>query len=553
MPFQQPDIIVTTALNYANGSLHLGHMLEDIQADIWVRFMRLTGHHCLFVSGNDAHGTPIMLSAEKRNISPEDMVASIHDEHQRDIKDFHIDFDHFYTTHSNENKHLVEHIYSQLKLGNHIETKTISQAFDDEKNMFLPDRYIKGQCPYCKSEEQYGDNCETCGQTYQPMELINPYSILSGSKPSTKKSEHYFFKLEHFQGILETWINQGELQDPVSNKLKEWFDQGLQSWDISRDAPYFGFKIPECQDKYFYVWLDAPVGYMSTIKHLCQSQPELDFDAIWNPNSEVSLYHFIGKDIMYFHGLFWPALLHGANYRLPSAIYAHGFLTINNEKMSKSRGTFITAREYLDHLNPEFLRYYFASKLQSGVDDIDLNIDDFVQKVNSDLIGKVINIASRCAKFINNDFQSTLSARLHQPQMWQDWIDSGKDIALAYQERRFHQAIQAIMQLADQANRYIADQQPWKLIKNPEQKDEAHAVCSMGLHFFRMLMLYLQPVIPATSKKAFTFLQVENLHWQNRSQLFLGHSIQPYQHILERIQPKDLPWQGSTPDDHQEK
>src|SRR3989338_1326399 len=506
-------MLVTTALTYANGSLHLGHLVEYIQTDIWVRFQKLRGNDCLYICGSDAHGTPIMISAEKVGITPKELIAKIRAEHIRDLKDFYIEFDNFYTTHSEENRHLSNLIYERLKARNDIETRTIEQAFDPEKNMFLPDRYVKGECPKCGAKDQYGDNCEVCGATYAPTELKNPKSVISGATPIQKKSEHYFFKLENYTSMLKKWTQSHRLQKAVSSKLNEWFEAGLQPWDISRDAPYFGFEIPDHPGKYFYVWLDAPVGYMASLKNLCDMRPELDFNAYWNKESKAELYHFIGKDIMYFHTLFWPAMLEGSGFRTPNAVFVHGFLTINGEKMSKSRGTFIEARKYLSYLNPEYLRYYFAAKLTDTVADIDLNFEDFANRVNSDLVGKVVNIASRCAGFINKQFAGKLAENLDQPELYNEFIQAKEIIAKHYEDRKFSTAVKEIMALADKANQYIDNKKPWALAKEDGKKSEIQMICTIGLNCYRLLIIYLKPILPKIAEHSEKFLNINSLMW----------------------------------------
>jgi methionyl-tRNA synthetase len=528
-------ILVTSALPYANGSIHLGHLVEYIQTDIWVRFQKMCGHDCLYVCADDAHGTPIMVRAQDEGISPEALVERFGVEHRTDFADFGIAFDNYYTTHSPENRHFANLIYQRLKNAGHITSRVIEQAFDPEKQLFLPDRFIKGECPRCGSPDQYGDSCEVCGATYSPTDLKNPVSVLSGAKPIYKESEHYFFKLQDFEQMLRTWIRGGHLQAEVINKLDEWFAQGLREWDISRDAPYFGFEIPDTKDKYFYVWLDAPIGYMASFKHLCE-RTGLDFDAYWGERSAAELYHFIGKDILYFHALFWPAMLTGANFRKPTAIFTHGFLTVNGQKMSKSRGTFITARAYLKHLNPEYLRYYFAAKLNSRVEDLDLNLDDFVARVNSDLIGKLVNIASRCAGFINQRFAGRLAETLPEPALYQRFANARHVIAEHYEAREYGRAIREIMTLADEANQYINDRQPWVLAKQPGSEQDLQAICTQGLNLFRVLAVYLKPVLPRTAAGAEAFLDIEPVAWDTSATPLLAHTIKPFEHLLARVE-----------------
>ena len=475
-------LLVTSALPYANGSIHLGHLVEYIQTDIWVRFQKSRGHDCIYVCADDAHGTAIMLKAEQNGISPEAQIANVKAEHQADFASFHIAFDNYHSTHSPENKAFSEYIYLKNRDGGHIATRPIRQLFDPEKQLFLADRFIKGECPKCGEKDQYGDSCEKCGATYAPTELKNPYSTISGATPIEKESEHYFFKLPDFEVMLKEWTRSGHLQSEVANKLGEWFESGLNDWDISRDAPYFGFEIPDAPNKYFYVWLDAPIGYMASFKNLCE-QRGLNFDDYWAKDAETKteIYHFIGKDIVYFHALFWPAMLDGAGFRKPTGIFAHGFLTVNGQKMSKSRGTFIKAQSYLDHLNPEYLRYYFASKLSGSVEDIDLNLEDFMFKVNSDLVGKVVNIASRCQGFIHKLFDGKLADTCAEPELLAQFIEVGATIAEHYENREFSKAVREVMALADKANEYIAQQAPWSLAKDPANHAQVHAVCSVGL------------------------------------------------------------------------
>ncbi len=527
------NILVTSALPYANGSIHLGHMVETIQTDIWVRFQKLRGNTCYYVCADDAHGTAIMLSAEKQDISPEEQIAKIKAEHEADFKDFLIGFDNYYSTHSSENQALSNLIYARVKDNGHIVERKITQAFDPEKKLFLADRYVKGSCPNCKSPDQYGDNCEVCSATYSPMELIDPISVYSGATPIAKESSHFFFTLPDFSEFLKTWTRAGHLQEEVANKLAEWLDSGLQEWDISRDAPYFGFEIPGQPGKYFYVWLDAPIGYMASFKNLCEREG-IDFDAYWKVDSENELYHFIGKDIVNFHALFWPAMLKDAGYRTPSKVCVHGFLTVDGKKMSKSRGTFVNARIYLDHLNPEYLRYYYAAKLTNTVDDIDLNLDDFVQRVNSDLVGKVVNIASRTAKFINKSGKP-LSSHIADKKLWQRFTAANAVIAEHYENREYSKAVREIMTLADAANEYIAEQAPWSLAKESGKEDEVNAICSLGINCFRLLMTWLKPVLPATAEATETFLNTE-LTWR-AAETWLGeHSISKFKPLMTRVE-----------------
>lgn len=533
-------ILVTHALPYANGSLHIGHLIESIQTDIWVRFQKMMGHETIFICGSDSHGTPIMIQAEKFGITPEKMIADMQIEHQKDFSDFAIEFDNYHTTHSNENHELVETIYERhLKAGN-IDKRTIKQLFDPVKNMFLPDRFIKGECPRCSAKDQYGDSCEVCGATYSPIELKNPYSTLSGAQPIEKESEHYFFKLENFEKFLRDWTQGGHLQEQVTNKLNEWFAAGLRDWDISRDAPYFGFLIPGEKDKYFYVWLDAPIGYIASFKNLCTKRKELNFDDYWSKTSQAELYHFIGKDITYFHALFWPALLHGAQFRTPTSIFVHGFLTVDGQKMSKSRGTFIKARTYLNHLNPEYLRYYFAAKLSARAEDIDINFDDFVQRINSDLVGKFINIASRCAGFLTKNFDGKLAKECKDTGLFYSFSQTGDEIAQKWEKLEYNQAVRLIMALADRANQYIDEKKPWALIKDPANAAQVQDICTMGINLFRVLMIYLKPVLPQTAARVEKFLQIAPLAWQDKDNLLLDHHIAEYQPLINRIDPNQI-------------
>lgn len=534
-PKKSRKILVTSALPYANGDIHIGHLVEYIQTDIWVRYQKLLGNECTYVCADDTHGTPIMLSAEKQGITPETLIEQMHTRHSEDFTRFFVDFDIFYTTHSPENKALSADIYHQLRKNGDIETRSIEQFFDPNKSLFLPDRYVKGECPRCHTPDQYGDNCEACGATYHPTDLKNPVSALSGATPIKKHSEHYFFKLENYQSFLTTWVESGHLQHEVANKLKEWFEAGLKSWDISRDAPYFGFEIPDAPNKYFYVWLDAPIGYMSSFKYLCTQRKDLDFNEYWNANTDTELYHFIGKDIVYFHGLFWPAILKAAGYRQPTAIYAHGFLTINGLKMSKSRGTFITARQFLEYLNPEYLRYYLAARLTNTTEDIDLNLEDFKLRVNAELVGKVVNIASRCASFITKHFDGKLSVENCEPELLQKLIDAGEEIGRHYESREYHKAIREIMLLADHVNQMINDKKPWQRIKETEDPKEVQAICTAGLNGFRLIMTYLKPILPLTAKNVEAFFNAP-LDWQNRHQLLLNHAINPFKPLMQRIE-----------------
>jgi methionyl-tRNA synthetase len=531
-------ILVTSALPYANGPLHLGHMLEQVQTDIWVRFQKSRGHDCLYVCADDAHGTAIMLAAEKLGITPEQHIDNMRQLHVQDSAGFQIDFANFHTTHSEENRRWSERIYASLKENNHIASREITQAFDPEKQLFLADRFIKGSCPRCKTEDQYGDNCEACGATYSPADLINPISAISGATPVEKQSTHFFFKLPEYEAMLKGWLDSDTLQSQVANKLREWTDAGLQEWDISRDAPYFGFEIPGEPGKYFYVWLDAPIGYIASFENYCERTGH-PFKEYWQPGSDTELYHFIGKDIINFHGLFWPAMLHSAGLRTPTAIFAHGFLTVNGTKMSKSRGTFINASTYLEHLDAEYLRYYFAAKLSDSVDDIDLNLEDFVQRVNSDVVGKVVNIASRCAGFLRKGCDNKLTADCAEPEMLAEFIAAGDSIAALYESREFNKAIREIIALSDKANQYIDAKKPWVLAKEEGKEAQVHAVCSVGVNLFRVLMTYLKPVLPAMAEKSEAFLNT-SLDWTALRGPLLGHELSGFKPLIQRIDPKNV-------------
>ncbi|MCK9739986.1 methionine--tRNA ligase [Pseudomonas syringae] len=530
-------ILVTSALPYANGSIHLGHMLEYIQTDMWVRFQKHRGNQCIYVCADDAHGSAIMLRAEKEGITPEQLIANVKAEHSADFADFLVDFDNFHSTHSDENRELSSMIYKRLRDAGHIATRSVTQYFDPEKKMFLADRFIKGTCPKCAAEDQYGDNCEKCGATYAPTDLKDPKSAISGATPVLKDSKHFFFDLPAFDAMLKSWTRSGTLQDAVANKIAEWLDSGLQQWDISRDAPYFGFEIPDEPGKYFYVWLDAPIGYMASFKNLCARRPDLDFDAYWAKGATPELYHFIGKDIVNFHALFWPAMLEGAALRTPTGINVHGYLTVNGQKMSKSRGTFIKARTYLDHLPPEYLRYYYASKLGRGVDDLDLNLEDFVQKVNSDLIGKVVNIASRCAGFIHKGNAGVMVEANAAPELTDAFLAAAPSIADAYEARDFARAMRETMALADRANAYIAEKAPWALAKQEGKQDEVQAVCALGINLFRQLVIFLKPVLPNLAADAEKFLNVEPLTWADHKTLLANHQLNPFSALMTRIDP----------------
>lgn len=531
---ERRKILVTNALPYANAALHLGHILEYTQTDIWVRFQRMRGNECYYMSADDAHGTAIMLRADEKGVNPEDHIAAMKTIHEDDFRDFMISVDNYHSTHTSENQYFSELIYKRLEANNHIAKREITQAFDPEKNLFLADRYIKGSCPKCKTEDQYGDNCESCGATYSPTDLIDPVSAISGATPIEKKSTHYFFRLPEFTEFLKTWTRSGHVQPEIANKLSEWLDSGLQEWDISRDAPYFGFEIPNAPGKYFYVWLDAPIGYMAAFKNFCDSSG-VDFDSYWARGSKAELYHFIGKDIVNFHALFWPAMLESAQFRTPTKICVHGFVTVNGKKMSKSRGTFINARTYLDHLEPEYLRYYYAAKLTNTVEDIDLNLDDFIQKVNSDLVGKVVNIASRCAGFVKKLGGGELAPELVEPELWQRFVDANAVIANCYEQREFSKAMREIMALADLANEYITAKEPWKLAKSEGKEAEVLLICSLGINMFRALMIYLKPVLPTMATKAETFLN-DTLTWKSELEPLLGQKIEKFKPLMQRIE-----------------
>ena len=528
-------ILVTSALPYANGAIHLGHLLEYIQTDIWVRFQKSRGHECHYVCADDAHGTAIMLRAEQEGISSEALIDRVSQEHQADFATFGVAFDNYHSTHSEENRTFSELIYTRLRDKGHIATRDIEQMYDPVKGLFLADRFIKGTCPKCKADDQYGDNCEACGATYTPAELIDPVSAISGATPEVRSSTHYFFKLPDFADFLHEWINDGHVQSQIRNKLMEWFEAGFNEWDISRDAPYFGFEIPDAPGKYFYVWLDAPIGYLASFKNLCDREG-IDFDSYWQKDSDAEVYHFIGKDIVYFHALFWPAMLHGADFRTPTAVNCHGFVTVNGAKMSKSRGTFIKAATYADFLNPEYLRYYFAAKLTSRVDDLDLNLEDFAARVNSDLVGKVVNIASRCAGFVKKLGGGNLSAHCAEPEMVARFIAAGDEIAEFYEAREFGRAMRKVMELADEANTYIADAEPWVLAKQAGREQEVLDICSVGINLFRQLMVYLAPVVPAMAEGARDFLKLDSLDWHSRHAVLLNHEIAKFKPLMTRVE-----------------
>ncbi|WP_376707985.1 methionine--tRNA ligase [Kangiella sp. TOML190] len=533
-------ILVTSALPYANGDIHIGHLLEYIQTDIWVRFQKSRGHDCYYVCADDTHGTPVMLRAQKEGKTPENFIAEQKANHERDFAGALIGFDNFHSTHSAESKELTQGIYLKLKENGHISSKTINQLFDPEKNMFLPDRFVIGTCPKCGSEDQYGDNCDNCGATYNPTDLKNPRSAVSGATPVLKESQHFFFDLKGFEGFLRDWLSSdNHVQPEVQNKMNEWLDD-LRQWDISRDAPYFGWEIPNEEGKYFYVWLDAPIGYMASFKNLCDRTDGLNFEDYWNKDSNAEVYHFIGKDIIYFHTLFWPSVLKGAGYRTPSAVWAHGFVTVNGQKMSKSKGTFIKAKTYLEHLNPEYLRYYYAAKLSSKIDDFDLNLEDFAQRVNSDLVGKLVNIASRCAGFITKQFDGKLSTIIAEPTLLNEFMEASDSIAELYEAREFGKAIKQIMALADKANAYIAEKEPWKLVKDDQTKQEAHEVCSLGINMFKVLVTYLTPVLPALAEKTQQFLNLSSMDWSNAQNVLTNYKINKFKPMLQRIEMKTI-------------
>jgi methionyl-tRNA synthetase len=543
-------ILVTSALPYANGAIHLGHMVEHIQTDIWVRFQKMRGHDCHYVCADDTHGTPVMLAAEKQGLTPEQLIERVRNEHTADFAGFLIGYDNYYSTNSPENKELSEQVYLALRDNDKIASRTIEQLYDPEKNMFLPDRFVKGECPKCAAKDQYGDNCEVCGATYSPTELKNPYSAVSGAAPVLRTSEHYFFRLGECTDFLKNWTSgsslladgrqQPRLQSESLNKMNEWIDAGLQDWDISRDAPYFGFEIPDAPGKYFYVWLDAPIGYMASFKNLCE-RSGLDFDEYFRPDSTAELYHFIGKDILYFHALFWPAMLQYAGLRPPTGVFAHGFLTVDGQKMSKSRGTFITARSYLDTgLNPEWMRYYIAAKLNARIEDIDLSLDDFIARVNSDLVGKYINIASRAAGFISKRFDGKLADTLSDTSLLKTLQAASAEIAAAFEAREYARALREVMAQADQVNAYVDANKPWELARQEGEGERLHQVCSVLINAFRLLTIYLKPVLPKLAADVEAFLQLAPLGWGDVEQLLLGQEIRVYQHLMTRVDPKQV-------------
>ncbi|MFT5258413.1 MAG: methionyl-tRNA synthetase [Saprospiraceae bacterium] len=532
---QSRRILVTSALPYANGPIHIGHLVEYIQVDVWTRFQKMRGNECHFVCADDAHGTAIMLRAEAEGITPQQLIDRVQAEHYADFSEFGVAFDNYYTTHSDENREISSEIYLKLKENGHIKRQTIQQLYDPEKAMFLPDRFVKGTCPNCKSVDQYGDNCDVCGETYSPTDLIDPVSVVSGATPEERDSEQLFFKLSDFQDFLADWLDAGHTQVEIANKQKELFEDTLFDWDISRNAPYWGFEIPGEKDKYFYVWMDAPIGYLASFKNLCDRTDGLEFDDFLAPNSKCEMVHFIGKDIARFHTLFWPAELKGAGYRTPSSVWCHGFLTVDGQKMSKSKGTFIMARTYLNNLNPAYLRYYFATKLDNGIDDLDLNLSDFQARVNSDLVGKLVNIASRCAGFIVKQFDSQLSESLPDQALFNTFTASGDSIASAYEGRQYSKAMREIMRLADLANQYIDAAEPWVLIKDEQRKSEVQGVCTQGINLFRVLVNYIKPVLPELAKQVEAFLNIEEMQWVDYDATLLSHSINKFKPLMTRV------------------
>ena len=532
-------IIATSALPYANGSIHLGHLVEYLQTDIWVRSQKMAGNECLYICADDAHGTPIMLKAQELKISPEELINKVYKEHRKDFKDFYIEFDNYHSTHSDENREYSSKIYAELEKKGDIVSKKINQFYDEEADMFLPDRYIKGECPKCGAKDQYGDSCEECGATYASTDIINPVSIISNTKPVTKETEHYFFQLNKYQDFLKKWISSETIQPEIKNKLKEWLDDGLADWDITRDKPYFGFNIPGHDDKFFYVWLDAPVGYIASFKNYCSGNNK-DFDEYWQEDSKCELYHFIGKDIAYFHVLFWPAMLQGSGFRKPTAVYCHGFLTVDGEKMSKSRGTFFNARTYLNHLEPEYLRYYFASRLTSKIEDIDLNLDDFQSRVNSDLVGKIINIGSRCARFINKDFDNSLANELQNESLIKKCLSRKSEITDNYENRNFSSNIRIISSMADEINKYLDEEKPWVKIKNDDEKLLVQKICTDGLNLFKVLITYLKPVLPEIAAKVEQILKSKPLDWANIEDILLSRDINEFKPLIMRIDSKAI-------------
>ena len=532
-------IIATSALPYANGPIHLGHLVEYLQTDIWVRSQKMAGNECLYICADDAHGTPIMLKAQELKITPEKLIDKIYKQHIKDFSDFHIEFDNYHSTHSDENKKFSEYIFNQLKEKGDIVSKTINQFYDEKAQMFLPDRYIKGECPKCHAKDQYGDSCEECGGTYLSTDIINPISTVSDTKPVTKKTDHFFFKLSSYETFLKKWISNNATQTEIKNKLNEWLSDGLVDWDITRDTPYFGFNIPGTKDKFFYVWMDAPIGYIASHKNYCEKNDK-NFDEYWKSDSNCELYHFIGKDIAYFHALFWPAMLEGSGFRKPNAVYCHGFLTINGEKMSKSRGTFLNARTYLNHLNPEYLRYYFASRLADKIEDIDLNFDDFQSRVNSDLVGKIINIGSRCSKFINKDFSNELSTTFNNEKLINNCLSHLDEIINNYEGRNFSTNVRLISSMADDINKYLDEEKPWVKIKDKNNHELVQKICTDGMNLFRILIGYLKPVLPKISEKVENIMQCEPINWENIKDSILSKKIQEFKPIITRIDKDSL-------------
>ena len=533
-------ILVTSALPNANGAIHIGHLLEHIQTDIWVRFQRLRGNQVIYVCADDTHGTATMLKAEEEGLEPEALIERIRVEHTSDFRGFLVEHDNYYTTHSEENRHYAELIYTRLKDRELIFTRKVEQLYDPERKLFLADRFVKGQCPRCNTPDQYGDNCESCGATYDATDLKDPRSLISGAAPVLEVSEHYFFDLPQYTSMLKDWTASGAVQPEVRNKLAEWLDAGLKPWDISRDSPYFGFLIPGTSNKYFYVWMDAPIGYMASFRNYTDNRNDLSFDEFWQPQNDTEVHHFIGKDIINFHGLFWPAVLDGAGFRKPTRLHTHGFITVEGTKMSKSRGTFINAATYLEHLNPEYLRYYYATKLNGTIDDMDINLDDFVQRVNSDLVGKVVNIASRCAGFIGKHFAGVLADDLHEPELQQSFVDRGDAIAALFEADDTSKAVREITALADQANQYIARHAPWTLIKDADKKADVQAVCSQAINLFRILVIYLKPILPRMAEDAETFLNVPALAWADLETVLLGHRVETFKPLFTRMEKQAL-------------
>lgn len=533
-------ILVTSALPYANGAIHLGHLFEHIQTDIFVRFQRMRGNQCFYVCADDAHGTATMLLAEREGVTPEALIDRLRAEHAEDFRRFHISHDNYHSTHSPENEHYACLIYDRLKEGGHIFTAEVEQLYDPQRGIFLADRQVRGKCPRCGAEDQPGDNCDVCGATYDAVELGAPRSVLSDAVPELRKSEHFFVDLPRFAGFLKKWTTSGPVQPEVANKLAEWLDGGLKAWDISRDAPYFGFPIPGAEGKFFYVWLDAPIGYMASFRQLCERTDELAFEDYWAPESDAEVHHFIGKDIVNFHCLFWPAVLAHSGFRTPTRVHTHGHITVDGQKMSKTRGTFINAATYLEHLDPEYLRYYFATKISARVDDMDVNLADFTQRVNADLVGKVVNIAARAANFIDKHFDGVLAADLHDDELWTAVSGARRDLAALYERGEVGRAVREITALADRANRYIAAHEPWKHVGDPARRAEVHGVCSLGVNLFRALVVYLKPILPALAAKAEAFLQVPALAWEDACAPLLSHRIRRYEPLVTRMDGKAL-------------